>query len=89
MNEMSNYQVYPNWVGKPREDENRGALRTGFVEDNADMVKRELAGYFAAVTSERNGFVRFYIWKVTPETAPFPNVGLWIGPYKALSEEIE
>jgi hypothetical protein len=85
---QNRYQVYPNRIGKERESKNRGALRVGYVEDNADMVKRELAGYFAAVTNERNGVVRFYIWTTTPAEALFPNVGLWIGPYTALSEEI-
>lgn len=85
---QNRYQVYPNRLGKAREDDNRGALRVGIVEDNVDMQKRELAGYFAAVTDERNGVVRFYVWTTTPSDALFANTDVWTGPYTALSEEI-
>lgn len=87
MNERS-YQVYPNVCGKKPDDENRGALRVGMVEENADMQSRGLSGYMAAVTHEALGRVRFYILSTTSENALFPNVMLWIGPYEANSEEI-
>ncbi len=86
--DTNRFQVYPNRVGKPREDDNRGALRVGMVEDNVGTQERELAGYFAAVTHEYKGEVRFYIWTITPDNALFPNVGMWMGPYSGHSEEI-
>ncbi len=88
---MERYQVYPNRCGKPREDvedNHRGALRTGFVEENQEMVKRELAGYYAAVTHEDKGAVRFYVFTSTPADSLFPNIPMWVGPFTGLSEEI-
>jgi hypothetical protein len=58
------------------------------VEENESMEAAGLAGYPAAVTYEADGEVRFYIWTITQPYTQFPNVGLWIGPYWALSEEI-
>lgn len=82
------YQSYPNRRGKPRDDDNRGALRVGIVEENEATEAAGLAGYLAAVTHEEHGEVRFYIGRLTPSDSQFPNVWLWVGPYWALSEEI-
>lgn len=79
----SQYKVYPNRLGKPRTNENRGALRVGVVEENPDTEESGLAGYFAAVTHEEKGMIRFYVWSASPE-----NVSLWFGPYRSLSEYI-
>lgn len=72
------FQVYPNRRGKPRDDDNRGALRVGIVEENAVTEDAGLAGFLAAVTYEEHGEVWFYVWQT----------GMWIGPHWALSEEI-
>jgi hypothetical protein len=82
------YQVYPNRCGKTPTDGNRGALRTGFVEENQEMNALGLAGHFAAVTYEEAGEARFYIFTSTPEDSPYPNIPMWMGPYSAHSEEI-
>lgn len=71
-------QVYPNWQGKTRGDENRGALRVGVVEENFDTIEKSLAGHVAAVTHEEHGAVRIYVWRSVS----------WVGPFWALSEEI-
>lgn len=86
--DKNHYQAYPNRRGKKPEDGNRGALRVGFVEENTEMNARGLAGHFAAVTYEENGEVLFYAFTSTPEDSPFPNNPMWIGPWRAHSEEI-
>lgn len=80
---MSDYQSYP----KARRGQST-PVRVGVVEENEDMLARELAGHFAAVTHEADGLVRFYIFTSTPMDALFPDAPLWIGPYQGLSEEI-
>lgn len=76
------YNAYPNRCGKKRTDDNRGALRVGIVEDNADMQDLGIAGRTAAVTHEAEGYVRFY--SLTMEG----NIFVWDGPFEAHSEEI-
>lgn len=82
------YQTYPNQIGHKPGGETRGVIRTGMVEENADTKHQGVAGYFAAVTYEAEGEVRFYVFSATPSESRFPNVPSWMGPYTALSEEI-
>lgn len=82
------YRIYPNQINHKPGEEARGVLRTGYVEKNEDTKARGLAGYFAAVTHEADGEVRFYVFTATARDHKFPNTPLWMGPYTALSEEI-
>jgi hypothetical protein len=82
------YRTYPNQIGHKPGEADRGVVRTGMVEENEDTKDRGLADYFAAVTHEANGEVRFYVFTATPSDSKFPNIPLWKGPYTSLSEEI-
>lgn len=75
--------IYPNVRGRLRGDEEgRGVLRNGFVDDNQDMENKQIVGLPAYVTQEQDGQVRFYVF-LYREEVPF-----YCGPYLANSEEI-
>jgi hypothetical protein len=83
------YFVYPNYRGCVRgQEDNRGVLRNGVVENNQDMQARAIGGLPAYVTQEAKGQVRFYVFLYTDKDAEFPNVPLYCGPYTANSEDI-
>jgi hypothetical protein len=82
------YRIYPNRNGHRPSEEQRGVVRVGMVEENADTKRQGVAGHFAAVTHEADGEVRFYVFTATSKESKFPNNPLWMGPYIALSEEI-
>lgn len=86
---IGEYKTYPNMRGHVRGEEGRGALRSGMVMRNDDTIKTGIDGYFAAVTYEQDGWVRCYLYQLTPGESLFPNTPMWIGPYQVLSEEIE
>lgn len=77
------YSIYPN-VRTPQrgaERTRRGALRTGVIEENDSTVERGLAGQFAAVTHEADGYSRVYVFLTgTPPR--------WIGPFMVFVEEV-
>jgi len=82
-------RTYPNIRGKMRTSENYGPLRNGVIEENNDTLKDGIAGYPAAVVAEDDGWARVYLFGLAPETAQWPGVPVWIGPYKVLSEEVK
>jgi hypothetical protein len=85
---MDSFRTYPNLVGHRPSDSDRGALRTGIVEENQDTKRIGIAGELAAVTHEQAGEVRFYVFILPDDESDRPGVSRWMGPYMGLSEEI-